>query len=194
MDALPPPVAHESRTMPVRRAPNHAHPEQKPRTTVLAARGGIGLGFGTFGVAAHKLAQAELFPLPFLGLGVETEGAGSTELGWLEPVDYDEVSAVRGRLVWRIPSQRFSFVGALAIGRAEVSTIDEYDLSSNPECDSLACSYIGETTRDDVTVSAVLELGGRFQWSVVELGGHLRIDVSPPAVLVTTGPTLGLAF
>jgi hypothetical protein len=178
--------------MPDRRAPDRAKVET-PRATLVAARAGIGLGLGTQGIAAHELLQAEVFPLPFLGLGVEGERAGSTEVGLFEPTDHDEVGAVRGRLVLRFARKNATLVGALAIGRAEVTTVNEFYVPE-PECESFLCPAIDHSTRGDVTPSVVLELGGRYQWSVLEFGGHVRIDVSPPAVIITAGPTLGLGF
>jgi hypothetical protein len=192
MDALPPDIAHESRPLPDRRSTNATRAEA-PKPTLVTVRVGVGVGLGTSGVAAHELAQAELFPWPFLGIGVEGERAGSTGLGLLDPVDSDELSAVRGRLALRFHHKNSSFVAAIAIGRAEVTTTHESN-SPASSCSSLLCWDYETHRHRDVTASAVLELGGRFNVRVVEFGGQLRIDVSPPAVIVSAGPTLGLAF
>src|SRR6185369_12847964 len=80
---------------------------EPPRPQRLTARFGVGAGFvGGNGVAGTYFGQLDVWPLSFVGIGVEGEASSTAGLTMAEPTPTVSYRAVRFRatLRWTFPA------------------------------------------------------------------------------------------
>ncbi|HWP07144.1 MAG TPA: hypothetical protein VNN72_15435 [Polyangiaceae bacterium] len=208
MDALPPPNPPDRGAYV---AP--ASTPAGPRPSVGAARGGFGLGMeGNDGFAGAYYAQLDLWPLQFLGFGVEGVLGGMQAPGFLGPGSKVTHRAARARasLRWSFPAYqrltktnptphattRIALSASFGVGPGHYEKTS-YRAAPCPETES--CDDWNPTHYDAVSsganvVSESIELAIRFQWRVTEVGIVARCEVFDSHAPITLGPTLGFGF
>lgn len=161
-----------------------------PRHFTLAA--GAGLGAGKGGIAGGAIAESDVWPLSWLGLGVEGERAGNR---------VGNFYAVRGRLSFRQALKRAKFMTAsVAVGPARVETSDVKQYSCGDDSDIACGGFVSDSetlvtnTRHQNIVGVAFELGFHLQARWVEGAALVRLAVDGPVVTVLLDGAVGFGF
>jgi hypothetical protein len=169
---------------------------RKPPRSYFSTQMGLGAGVGTYGLAGSYFVFGDVWPLEFLGVGLEWNRAGSTGVDPFESNENDLHNAVRGRVSFRwLAGSRGTLSASASVGRG---TFADFPLKqcwyeSDGEC-FYDPGYTGGKRTRGAKVSFGGELGahGRFgPTGRIAFGVVLRADVVSPAAAITFGPTLG---
>lgn len=190
---------YAAHAVPVVKTPDETQPSSSEEPTELATvRFGGGLGWGSPGAAAavgHLVVDIGVWR--HLALGLEAFTAATYEVDLLDVSDRDSIDAFRARVVGRLflLRDRLLLSGAVGLGPAWYHSSLGDPCSTSEAAGDPTCALRTFSSRDDVGVGYVLELGFSARIGPVRLGAVARGDAVEDEVgTITLGPTLGFVF
>jgi hypothetical protein len=179
---------------PARETPAHgtnASGSAPPDEAFVSWRFGLLVGGGSSGIAGTYALELDLFPLPWLAVGGEWTGGGSTGIALYEYKDSDSFRAGRARLSGRarLVGTTF-FLGTIAGGYGH------YEKKSVPGCAYEDCDpeLAGYDTEEGAAGTIALQVAVYARVEVFTLGFAGRLDYVGPVSTLTVGPKLGFEF
>ena len=152
------------------------------------------MGAGSSGVAGIYGLELDVWPIAWLGVGVEFVRGGSTAVSLFEPVESDSFKTERIRISarTRLKSNLF-FVATIAGGTARVRL---NTVHCSDDCRRNPGEGYGPYNRSEFgsAASGALELGMYTRSDGFHAGFVGRVDLAGPVILLTFGPVLGFGF
>jgi hypothetical protein len=170
---------------------------RRPPPSYFSTQTGVGAGVGKYGLAGSYFVFGDIWPLEFVGVGLEWTRAGSTGVDLFDASANNLHNAIRGRVSFRwLTGSRGTLSASASIGRGTFADFPIRRCASEVEsgCFDDPSGYTSGKSTRGAKLSFGGEVGahGRFgPTGRIAFGVVLRADVVAPAAALTLGPTLG---